>query len=120
MRVSKSKQNFLLITVAGLLLTLALPVTALADKKGRGRRDFDKRSRKCDKFVNCHDARDGRWDGRGPRRDLDDWSLGSRGSRERRQRRWSRRDSDNRNRQYDTNPLYDVRDLKRRNGKKGR
>ena len=24
-------------------------------------------ARKCAKFVNCHDARDGRWDGRGPR-----------------------------------------------------
>lgn len=23
---------------------------------------------KCGKFVNCHDARDGRWDGRGPKR----------------------------------------------------
>lgn len=23
---------------------------------------------KCGVFVNCHDARDGRWDGRGPRR----------------------------------------------------
>ena len=23
--------------------------------------------KKCAKFVNCHDARDGRWDGRGPR-----------------------------------------------------
>lgn len=118
MRVSKSKQNFLLIAVAGLLLTLALPVTALADKKGRGRRDFDKGSRKCAKFVNCHDARDGRWDGRGPRRDLDTWSWRSR---QRRQRRWSRNDSYNRNnRVYDVSPVYDVRDLKRRNSKKGR
>jgi len=30
---------------------------------GRGR----DQSWKCNVFVNCHDARDGRWDGRGPR-----------------------------------------------------
>src|ERR1044071_4631976 len=39
---------------------------------GRGRNsDFDNRGRnqnwKCGVFVNCHDARDGRVDGRGPR-----------------------------------------------------
>ena len=28
--------------------------------------------KKCGKFVNCHDAREGRWDGRGPRRGLRD------------------------------------------------
>ena len=28
--------------------------------------------KKCGKFVNCHDARDGRWDGRGPRRGFRD------------------------------------------------
>ena len=41
---------------------LALPVVTNA-QYGRGRRDKD------DVFVNGHDARDGRWDGRGPRRD---------------------------------------------------
>jgi hypothetical protein len=116
MRVSKSKQNFLLIAVAALLLTLALPGTALADKKGRGR-NSDRRSRKCAKFVNCHDARDGRWDGRGPSGDLDTRAWRSR---QRRQRRSSRNDSYNRNnRVYDVSPAYDVRDLKRRNSKKG-
>jgi len=40
---------------------------------GRGRNgDFDNRGRnqnwKCGVFVNCHDARDGRVDGRGPNR----------------------------------------------------
>lgn len=40
---------------------------AFADRDFRGNRgrNWDK---KCGKFVNCHDARDGRWDGRGPRR----------------------------------------------------
>src|SRR5215204_3160951 len=40
---------------------LALPVVTNA-QNGRGRRD------KNDVFVNGHDARDGRWDGRGPQR----------------------------------------------------
>ena len=31
---------------------------------------------KCGVFVNCHDARDGRWDGRGPRRTTGIWRNG--------------------------------------------
>ena len=50
------------------ILVLVLPVISFAQGRGNGKGngggpDFDK---KCDKFVNCHDARDGRWDGRGP------------------------------------------------------
>lgn len=37
-----------------------------ADRDFRGNRN--QYWKKCGKFVNCHDARDGRWDGRGPRR----------------------------------------------------
>jgi len=50
-----------------LLLGLSIASPALGQGRGRGRghNGFDK---KCGKFVNCHDARDGRWDGRGPRR----------------------------------------------------
>jgi hypothetical protein len=46
---------------------LAFGASTDAMGQGRGRRSshFDK---KCEKFVNCHDARDGRWDGRGPNR----------------------------------------------------
>src|ERR1044072_6400752 len=53
------------ILVVGLVLLFGASSDAMA--QGRGRRDshFDK---KCEKFVNCHDARDGRWDGRGPNR----------------------------------------------------
>lgn len=56
-----------------LLLVLSVSADALAQGRGRGRgrRDFDRLDKKCGKFVNCHDARDGRWDGRGPRRDRD-------------------------------------------------
>lgn len=42
-----------------------------AGRNDRGGRRWDNRARvqdwKCGKFVNCHDARDGRLDGRGPR-----------------------------------------------------
>jgi hypothetical protein len=53
-----------------LVLSLLMVVGIATDSMGQGRgrrasRGFD---RKCDKFVNCHDARDGRWDGRGPNR----------------------------------------------------
>src|SRR5215470_5355426 len=50
------------------ILVLVLPVISSAQGRGNGKGngggpDMDK---KCAKFVNCHDARDGRWDGRGP------------------------------------------------------
>ena len=65
----------------GLLLALAIPATALGQGRGRGqwRRPsgniawptrttrLSKYDRKCAKFRNCHDASEGRWDGRGPR-----------------------------------------------------
>ena len=66
MRLLKNRQNLLSIAMLGLLLALAVPGTALAVKRDRSRdRDDDKRDRKCAKFVNCHDARDGRagWQG---------------------------------------------------------
>jgi hypothetical protein len=39
------------------------------NKQGRWR-GRNKRNKKAEKFINGHDARDGRWDGRGPRPDL--------------------------------------------------
>ena len=56
-----------LIGSAALVLLLGLSVSsgALGQGRGHGHGGFDK---KCGKFVNCHDARDGRWDGRGPQR----------------------------------------------------
>ena len=50
------------------ILVLVLPIISFAQGRGNGKGngggpDMDK---KCAKFVNCHDARDGRWDGRGP------------------------------------------------------
>jgi hypothetical protein len=56
--------------VLSLLLAVVLPATALGQGRGRGHGRggiFGSNHNKCGKFVNCHDARDGRWDGRGPR-----------------------------------------------------
>ena len=73
-----------------LVLSLLMVVSVATDAMGQGRgrrasRGFDK---KCDKFVNCHDARDGRWDGRGPNR--------TNSFRHRRSRSWDRDDFDSR------------------------
>ncbi len=71
MRLPRNRQNLVSIAMLALLLALAQSATAFADKRDKGQgRHHDKRDRKCGKFVNCHDARDGRWDGRG-RRDWD-------------------------------------------------
>ena len=70
MRLLKNRQNLVSLAILGLLLTLVLPATAIASQNGKNRGDdADKRARKCAKFVNCHDASDGRVDGRGPRAD---------------------------------------------------
>ncbi|HXR99447.1 MAG TPA: hypothetical protein VN724_02725 [Pyrinomonadaceae bacterium] len=53
------------ILVLGFVMLVGISTDAMAQGRGRGR-GLDK---KCEKFVNCHDARDGRWDGRGPNRD---------------------------------------------------
>jgi hypothetical protein len=54
-----------------LVTTLAVPSDVSAQGRGRGRgRGISVWGNKCDKFINCHDARDGRVDGRGPNRTL--------------------------------------------------
>src|SRR5829696_4574439 len=52
-----------------LIVAFALPSMAFGQGRGRGR---GRSNDKCDKFVNCHDASEGRVDGRGPRTDRDD------------------------------------------------
>jgi hypothetical protein len=64
MKLIKRNRNILLAAASCLLLT-ALPAVTLAQGRGLGR--GHDQSWKCGKFVNCHDARNGRWDGRGPR-----------------------------------------------------
>jgi len=55
------------IVLVGLVMAFGASTEAMGQGRGRGQGNshFDK---KCEKFVNCHDARDGRWDGRGPNR----------------------------------------------------
>lgn len=55
------KLPVLLIAIVMIASTLLLPSYANAQGRGRGQ------SKKSAKFINGHDARDGRWDGRGPR-----------------------------------------------------
>ena len=66
MKVSISRN-----VVGSALLVLLMILSLSADVLGQGRGRRASRSyKKCAKFVNCHDARDGRWDGRGPNRDI--------------------------------------------------
>ena len=81
MKHSRKRQSFFGIIVMGLLLATAIPATALGQDRGQGRGRGRVRNtgwpnrttrsstdnRKCAKFKNCHDASEGRWDGRGPR-----------------------------------------------------
>lgn len=73
MKVSVSRNA---VGFALLVLFMILSVSYEAMGQGRSRRANRWRwnDKKCAKFVNCHDARDGRLDGRGPnrRRDIDD------------------------------------------------
>ena len=61
MRLMKGNRKIILVLVSLFLLS-ALPAVASAQGRGRGRGQ----DKKLDKFINGHDARDGRWDGRGP------------------------------------------------------
>jgi hypothetical protein len=60
--------RFGMLTLAAVALLTFVSVGDVS-AQGRGRGHGNGRwGNKCDKFVNCHDARDGRWDDRGPRR----------------------------------------------------
>jgi hypothetical protein len=61
MKTLKRNRKIWLI-VMSLFLLAVLPVVTSAQGRGRGWGQ----EKKLDKFVNGHDARDGRWDGRGP------------------------------------------------------
>lgn len=65
-----------------LIVAIASPATSLAQGKSQGRGQGNRHGRgsnydkKCAKFVNCHDASDGRVDGRGPNRRAGVWRNG--------------------------------------------
>ena len=60
-----TSKNLLGILVVSLLVAFGASTDAMGQGRGQRVSHFDK---KCEKFVNCHDARDGRRDGRGPNR----------------------------------------------------
>jgi len=63
MKLVHSRRFTAFLAVFVLLASLLIPAQAVAQGNGRGRGQ----AKKFGKFVNGHDARDGRWDGRGPR-----------------------------------------------------
>jgi hypothetical protein len=103
MKHLKNRQNVFGIIVIGLLLAITVPATALGQGRGRGHdkgnignigwptrtRRLSNYDKKCAKFKNCHDASEGRWDGRGPRGNRVSTILGRR----------------HRNRRFDNNDL---------------
>ncbi len=66
MKFANLKSKAIKIAGLSLLVVLSLPIGTLG--QGRWRGENHGLGKKCEKFVNCHDARDGRWDNRGPRR----------------------------------------------------
>jgi hypothetical protein len=63
----------MLITTLAIAVNIALSdVTFAKHDRGRGRGRGHFIDKKRERFINRHDARDGRFDGRGPRRRFDD------------------------------------------------
>jgi hypothetical protein len=69
MTKSGNKHNWKVAILFAVIMMFALPVISYAQGRGngRGRGRGSNLSWKCRVFVNCHDARDGRLDNRGPR-----------------------------------------------------
>lgn len=114
MKRSGSKRYLFAMTVISLLLALAMPATSFGKDRGRNGRGRDNRRWKCGKFVNCHDARDGRWDGRGPRRNrLDSLARWRRARLRNRNRNFNNRlifrNLQNRDRDFDRNDFWRTR-----------
>jgi len=61
MKLSSKAGRLLLVAIFVFTLALSTPVQGIAQGRGHGQ------DKKAQKFINGHDARDGRWDGRGPR-----------------------------------------------------
>ena len=68
----KASSNFFVIAALAVLVVISASFEARGQGRSRRATGMDK---KCAKFVNCHDASEGRVDGRGPRRgtDVDNW-----------------------------------------------
>jgi hypothetical protein len=57
-------KGLILLLVTMTLLIVVVPSDAAAQGRGHWRQDSSL-GKKCDKFVNCHDARNGKWGNRG-------------------------------------------------------
>ncbi|HXT64974.1 MAG TPA: hypothetical protein VN696_18175 [Pyrinomonadaceae bacterium] len=68
MKIARHVNKLLAAAFFGAVLLLVMPATSMAQGRGHGRGQGPNWDKKCAKFVNCHDARDGRVDGRGPAR----------------------------------------------------
>ena len=66
--MTKLIRNGKALILFALIVVLTMPAVSFAQGRGRGRGHGANLDWKCGKFVNCHDARDGRLDGRGPNR----------------------------------------------------
>ena len=71
MNMKRQFRNVASALLFAMVLILVVPAMSFAQGRGhgfgRGRGRGPDLSKKCGKFVNCHDARNGRWDNRGPR-----------------------------------------------------
>jgi hypothetical protein len=65
--MKRIRSHRLIFMLATAILIFAVPMLAAAQGRGRGWARGHNKNWKCSIFVNCHDARDGRLDGRGPR-----------------------------------------------------
>src|SRR5690349_2055108 len=101
MKASASTNIFGIVALS-LLMIFAVSMDARAQGRGRGNSNWDK---KCSKFVNCHDARDGRWDGRGPNRRIGVTNTYRRHHRDR-DREWWERNRRRHNRNWDRNRTW--------------
>ena len=102
--------------IVGLAVLVLVGGSYEASAQGRGRKssNWDK---KCEKFVNCHDASEGRVDGRGPRRgnDSNNWDW----RRYRRDRDYDRYGNHHR-RRHDRDRDSDRNHRRHRNGDRDR
>lgn len=58
------RRSFMRLSILAIVMMLLIPSYGYAQGRGHGRGQ----AKKFGKFINGHDARDGRWDGRGPKR----------------------------------------------------
>jgi len=65
--MKRIRSHRFILMLATALLIFAVPMLTAAQGRGRGLGRGHNKNWKCSVFVNCHDARDGRLDGRGPR-----------------------------------------------------